>query len=150
VHSGYAKRRRALLRRKVRLYEMKRQMPDATPNRPAPHRLGSSSSSLHAKTFAVDRKRVFIGSLNFDPRSARLNTEMGFVIESPALAEAMARTLHERMPDSAYEVVLARIGVAWREHTPAGVRLHRREPGMNGFQRIAVRILQRLPIEWLL
>ena len=52
-------------------------------------RLGSSSSSgLHAKTFAVDRERIFVGSFNFDQRSALLNTEMGLVIESPTLAQA--------------------------------------------------------------
>ncbi|HEX5021414.1 MAG TPA: phospholipase D-like domain-containing protein, partial [Candidatus Binatia bacterium] len=44
-------------------------------------------SSLHAKTFSVDRERVFIGSFHFDPRSAELNTELGFVIHSPALAK---------------------------------------------------------------
>ena len=44
---------------------------------------GSSGASLHAKTFAVDRQRVFVGSFNLDPRSARLNTEMGVVLESP-------------------------------------------------------------------
>lgn len=49
--------------------------------------MGSSGSSLHSKTFSVDRSRVFIGSFNFDPRSARLNTEMDFVIDSPALAQ---------------------------------------------------------------
>lgn len=44
-------------------------------------------SSLHAKTFSVDRERVFIGSFHFDPRSAELNTELGFVIHSLALAK---------------------------------------------------------------
>jgi putative cardiolipin synthase len=33
---------------------------------------------------------VFIGSFNFDPRSIHLNTELGFVIESPALASLVA------------------------------------------------------------
>jgi phosphatidylserine/phosphatidylglycerophosphate/cardiolipin synthase-like enzyme len=48
---------------------------------------GSSSSSLHLKTFSVDRARVFIGPFHFDPRSAELSTELGFVIASPALAQ---------------------------------------------------------------
>lgn len=55
---------------------------------------------LHAKTFAVDDARIFIGSFNFDPRSARLNTEMGFVIESPrnrTAAERGARPANDRV-----------------------------------------------------
>jgi putative cardiolipin synthase len=47
---------------------------------------GSSASGLHAKTLSVDRARVVIGSFNFDLRSTKLNTEMGVVIDSPALA----------------------------------------------------------------
>ena len=54
---------------------------------------------LHAKTFAVDGARIFVGSFNFDPRSAQLNTEMGFVIDSPALAVQIAeRSSRPRYP----------------------------------------------------
>jgi putative cardiolipin synthase len=42
----------------------------------------SGAASLHAKTFAVDGKHIFIGSFNFDPRSVHLNKELGFVIDS--------------------------------------------------------------------
>ncbi|MBS1135759.1 MAG: hypothetical protein H6R02_2900, partial [Burkholderiaceae bacterium] len=85
VHAGYAKHRAALLKAGVQLYELK---PTAGRDAPVDRAgLGSSSSAgLHAKTFAVDGKRVFVGSFNFDPRSARLNTEMGMVIDSPKLA----------------------------------------------------------------
>jgi phosphatidylserine/phosphatidylglycerophosphate/cardiolipin synthase-like enzyme len=55
----------------------------------------SSASSLHAKTFSADRSTVFIGSFNFDPRSARFNTELGFVIECPALAARIADPTYE-------------------------------------------------------
>src|SRR5690348_11459113 len=44
---------------------------------------GHSDPSLHAKMFSVNQSRVFVGSFNFDPRSATLNTEMEFIIESP-------------------------------------------------------------------
>lgn len=47
---------------------------------------GISGGSLHTKTFAVDGERLFVGSFNFDPRSVRLNCEMGFLIDSPTLA----------------------------------------------------------------
>lgn len=72
--------------------------------------MGSSGSSLHAKTSAVDRARVFIGSFNFDPRSAELNTEMGFIIQSPALAGRIDTTFRSRVPTDAYEVRLSEGG----------------------------------------
>ncbi len=84
VHAGYSKRRKELLRAGVQLYELKRATaPDGEIPRQAS---GNSSASLHAKTFQLDGKRIFVGSFNFDPRSAVLNTEMGMVIDSPELA----------------------------------------------------------------
>src|SRR5690625_7989109 len=68
--------------------------------------LGISGSSLHAKTFAVDGKRLFVGSFNFDPRSALLNTELGFVIHSPKLATQVSQLFEEDIPLLSYQVVL--------------------------------------------
>lgn len=88
VHAGYAKRRADLLDAGVAIYELRRQAaPDAPKDRAGP--FGSSGASLHAKTFAVDGARVFIGSFNFDPRSTMLNTEMGLLIDSARLAEGV-------------------------------------------------------------
>ena len=39
------------------------------------------------EAFAIDGRTVFVGSFNLDPRSARLNTEMGVYVESPATAQ---------------------------------------------------------------
>ena len=60
----------------------------------------SASAGLHAKTFAVDRSRIFVGSFNFDQRSALLNTEMGLVIDSPTLAQRLAETFDTLVPGS--------------------------------------------------
>jgi cardiolipin synthase C len=68
VHAGYAKRRKALLEAGIALYELRRLSPDTGENTRAGmvgSFFGRSASGLHAKTFAVDRSRVFIGSLNF-------------------------------------------------------------------------------------
>jgi len=90
VHAGYAKRRKAVLEAGIILYELKRTAAKLVDRRARrrnlQNRLGSSGASLHAKTFAADGARVFVGSFNFDPRSAALNTEMGFVIQSAPLA----------------------------------------------------------------
>ena len=151
VHAGYAKRRAALLRGGVKLFELKptaaRDAPDAAMS------VGSSSSSgLHAKTFAVDRARLFVGSFNFDPRSARLNTEMGLVIDSPALAQRLADAFDREVALVAYEVRLTADGqrLQWIERTPSGERRFDTEPGTGWWDRFKVDILSVLPIDWLL
>ncbi len=86
VHAGYAPYRDALVAAGVDLHEYR---PDATRPEPQGHRMrmGSSASALHAKVVIHDRKLIWVGSANFDPRSRHLNTETGLLIESPALAE---------------------------------------------------------------
>ncbi len=149
VHAGYALYRRPLLEAGIALYEMKHEGLTPSPGQRGP--VGSSATSLHAKTFAVDGARVFIGSFNFDPRSARLNTEMGFVIHSPALARQMARAFDERVPRRAYQVRLGPdSGLRWVEHTTAGERIHEQEPGAGFWLLLGVRVLSWLPIEGLL
>ena len=137
VHAGYAKYRERLLRGGVRLYELK-----STGNESG----GGSDASLHAKTFAVDRSRVFIGSFNFDPRSARLNTEMGLVAESPRLAGELSSVLDRDLPRDAYEVRLAGNELEWID---GGTR-YTSEPGTGFFKRLWIGFLSILPIEWLL
>src|SRR5690606_31609729 len=114
VHAGYAKRRKDLLRGGVELYEMRRLSPQQERN-PSAGPVGSSGSSLHAKTFAVDGQRLFIGSFNFDPRSANLNTELGFVIDSPTLARTVHEAFDVAIPDNAYEVRMEDDELYWIE-----------------------------------
>jgi putative cardiolipin synthase len=151
VHAGYAKRRRELLEAGVTLYELRR----LSPHRGGESRLvgasGSSASSLHAKTFAVDGERVFIGSFNFDPRSARLNTEMGFVIESRVMAQRMAAAFDGGIPAASYEPRLSAGGkLYWIEHREGQELRHDTEPGASAWQRAAVCLIALLPVEWLL
>jgi len=151
VHSGYAKRRRDLLRAGVRLYEIK---PTATKEASeSSSRFGSGSSSgLHAKTLAVDSSRIFVGSFNFDPRSARLNTEMGVVVGNPVLAQGLTRFFDVDVPVLAYEVRLAADGnsLEWIERTTSGEKRHDTEPETHWSTRMGVQLLSILPIEWLL
>lgn len=165
VHAGYAERRKAMLRAGIRLFEMRG--PDRSegarsrrkligtgsgsgsgPDAPV---LRSSATTLHAKTFAVDGERLFIGSFNFDPRSIHLNTELGFVVESPRLASAVSNAFETDIPARAYEVVLSKNGsLNWREQRPGGVIVHTTEPGTSLLQRWGIYIVSHLPIEWLL
>jgi len=151
VHAGYAKRRKALLEAGVTLYEAKRESSEPTQTRGVGGSKGSSGSSLHAKTFAIDDTQVFVGSFNFDPRSARLNTEMGFVIDSPPLAARIAEGFAMRIPERTYQVRLASDGsLEWVERIDGKEVVRKDEPGATLMRRIGISILSWLPIEWLL
>ncbi|WP_241972456.1 phospholipase D family protein [Aliidiomarina haloalkalitolerans] len=153
VHAGYAKWRKKLLRAGIRIFE-KRQILPLDPfmdEEPAVGRLGSSAASLHAKTFAIDGQRVFVGSFNFDPRSALLNTELGFVIDSPELAQMIDQTFTERMPMQAYELQLSPQGrLYWLERKPGHIIRHEKDPYTTWLQRFNMRFFSLLPIDWLL
>jgi putative cardiolipin synthase len=151
VHSGYAKRRVELLQGGVHLYEMRRSPGDSHEKEESAGPFGSSGSSLHAKTFAVDGKRVFVGSFNFDPRSANLNTELGLVVDSPVLAGRIESVFATRVPQVAYEVRLDSNGkLYWLEHNGDNEVRHDTEPNTTWFGRLGIWMLSILPIESLL
>jgi putative cardiolipin synthase len=104
AHSGYSRYRRRLLEGGVRLYELR---PDPGAAQPVTSRGTSSGVSLHAKTLVVDREHVFIGSLNMDQRSKLLNTEMGVIIDSAPLAQAVREYFDAAiLPANSFHVVL--------------------------------------------
>lgn len=154
VHAGYANYRIPLLQTGVSLYELK---PMAEPIGGRLRDLGSSSSraSLHAKTFVFDDLHVFIGSFNFDPRSARLNTELGIVIHSPELAHEVTAIAEDAMrPERSYQPRLVEsvdkpdeVRVQWHDTFQGEARITEVEPGTTPIQRGVLRVLQALPIE---
>jgi putative cardiolipin synthase len=146
VHAGYAKRRKALLKAGVELYEVKH-----VESAPAWLTRGSSAASLHAKTFEIDGRYVYVGSFNFDPRSAYLNTEMGLLLDSPRLARQLNHFFETQVPDYSYRVRLDQNNaVQWIEATPEGNKAYRIEPHTNALQRLALASIALLPIDWLL
>ncbi len=155
TEGGYARYRKALLGIGAELYELK-------PN-PDQYRfwdrtsLGSSSrGALHAKTVIVDRKVVFVGSFNLDPRSARLNTEDGIVVRSAELG-AQATQLFDRgiSPSNAYRVaILGESPVSEEWHglvwitEENGREVHYYQDPMTGiWRRLSVRFLSLLAPE---
>lgn len=151
VHAGYAPARRELLASGVALYELRPRGEEVD----AAHRsgfLGSSSASLHAKTFTLDRRVVFIGSLNLDPRSVVLNTELGLIIDSEELAAILTADFDNLSSDRfSWALALELDGnstqLVWRG-AEAGqpVELHH-EPSTSWWQRFKVGLLRMLPIE---
>lgn len=149
VHAGYAKRRLALLDAGVTLFELRRLAGEQRGG--SSGTFGSSAASLHAKTFAVDGARVFVGSFNFDPRSTELNTEMGFVIDSAELAQRITDAFERTIPQRAYEVRQSDAGkVYWIERRDGALLRREEEPGATFWRTAWISLLARLPIEWLL
>lgn len=149
VHSGYTKYRTELLRSGAELFELKASaLPETGRGELGP--FGSSGASLHAKTFAVDGSYVFIGSFNFDPRSALLNTEMGLMIESPAIAGAIGTMFDGNLAELCYRPVLADGELQWVEIGAEGEAAHAVEPGTTFVSRAILTVAGWLPVEWLL
>jgi putative cardiolipin synthase len=152
VHSGYQRYREALLEGGVVLYELKPGAAELTKPEKKAKGYGASRASLHAKTFVFDRRAVFIGSLNLDPRSMRLNTEIGVVCESAPLAEEIGGALERKLDTIAWrlERVVDASGSAhieWVEASAAGERRYSEEPQVSAMRRFSVWFLGLLPIE---
>lgn len=153
AHAGYSHYRPDLLAAGVDLYELR----PSSPQQPVTTGGTSSGVSLHAKSVVVDGHSVFIGSLNMDQRSKSLNTEMGVIIDSPKLAEAVAQFFSTATSaDSAFHVTLekpqsgpsSRLEWSWTE---AGKQLEDFvDPGVTPQRRAEVALLRLLPIEGLL
>ena len=100
----------------------------------------------------ADDARIFIGSFNFDPRSALLNCEMGFLIESPTLAKQVGAAFEADLLQTSYRPQLTPEGkMVWRETREDGKQIiYQEEPGASWFQQAAIAIIGLLPVEWLL
>lgn len=149
VHSAYMTYRERLVDGGVTVLELR---PEA--ERKRERNLSSmivgSASSLHAKTFSVDGERIFVGSFNFDPRSARLNTEMGVLIPSPRMAAGLAQVMEATQ--QSYLVERDDAGdLVWIATAEDGSRsVLTEEPETGWFKMLVVRVISWLPVEWML
>jgi len=100
---------------------------------------------LHTKAFVVDREKVFIGSVNFDPRSFNINTEAGAFVHSPGLGEELARVMERDMlPENAWQVFLDEKGKPY--WVDSNGRLDK-QPARNTNQRVMDKIFKVIPKE---
>jgi putative cardiolipin synthase len=142
VNSHYKQWRKPILEAGVELYEAR---PDAAikPLVADTPPTVSEFMGLHVKAMVIDRQRVFIGSLNLDPRSWDLNSEMGVIVESPGLAQDLAAKMERDVqPDNAWRVTLAQDGsLRWT----AGDTVLTTQPARNFWQRIEDVIFMAFP-----
>lgn len=107
VNSHYKQWRRKILEAGVELYEIRHDaaikplVADTPPTK-------GGFMGLHSKAMVIDGQHVYIGSMNFDPRSAFINTEMGVIVDSDDLAEALAALIERDMlPANSWRVQLS-------------------------------------------
>jgi putative cardiolipin synthase len=143
VHGGYAPSRKPLLEAGVEIYEAR---PDADVAGTEFIDASGAKATLHTKAFVVDDKEVFIGSFNFDPRSADLNTELGVIIRDPELALVYAVLIDEALRDQAFEVFLNEDGkVRWRGYRHGEEIIYDKEPETTWGQRFSAWFARILP-----
>jgi len=156
VHAGYREYRRKLLEGGVEIFEMMPQLNgDSVPGRKSTFS-GSSGSSLHAKMFIFDQQRVFIGSMNLDPRSVAINTEIGLLIDSSDLAKDLESHLVGGHEDMFYTLALEPKNskkpggskrLVWLEYKDGEVIRYTKEPKTTSWQRFKTGLIGLLPIE---
>ncbi len=88
VHGGYSRYRKPLLAGGIELFELKPTAGAGEGDRKKSW-FGSSGASLHTKAALFDRRRVFVGSFNLDPRSVALNCEQGVLVDDEVLGREL-------------------------------------------------------------
>ncbi len=144
VHGGYAPSRKPLLKSGVKIYEVRA---DADVSGSEIVAASGAKATLHTKAFIVDRRELFIGSFNFDPRSANINTELGVIIRSPEMAEQSAKLIKAALAEQTYEVFLNEKGhLRWRGLENGQEVILDKEPQTTWSQRFAAGFMRILPI----
>ncbi|WP_367103668.1 phospholipase D family protein [uncultured Psychrobacter sp.] len=151
VHSGYSQWRPKLLRAGIKIYELKSTASEEQRENKLWKARSQSSTSLHAKTFAIDDHQVFIGSYNVDPRSANINTEMGVIINDDELARQLHEALSDDLLSQAYEVKLVGNNqLQWHTIEEGEKVVYDTEPRVDLTDHVWLTIMSWLPIDWLL
>lgn len=144
VHGGYAPSRKPLLESGVQIFEVR---DDADVSGSELVAASGAKATLHTKAFIVDRREVFIGSFNFDPRSANINTELGVIIRSTELANHYADRILAALPEQTFEVFLNENGkLRWRGLRDGEEVIFDKEPHTTWWQRFVAGFMRILPI----
>jgi putative cardiolipin synthase len=151
VHSGYSKYRKALLRGGVELYELNKKL-SRKQRKEKKGAEGSSKASLHAKSFVFDRKQVFIGSLNLDPRAVIHNTEIGVVFASTEVAAGMSDWFDQNVNRIAFRLELktnknGSEKLLWHGRVDGEAHTFDAEPYTGFWRRLGIGFMRILPIE---
>jgi putative cardiolipin synthase len=144
VHSGYARYRRQVLEAGAKLYEIKVDPPGGSINR----RDERDRVTLHTKAVLIDRDELFVGSLNFDPRSIVINTEVGLFIHDDEMTAYLSELIWAELPQYAYRVELNEKGkLRWYYDYLDQDVVYTSEPQSGFWRRFTAGFYGLLPIE---
>jgi putative cardiolipin synthase len=154
AQAGYMHYRAPLLETGVELNEVRSLLGDARGSGQSAAMSRYGNYSLHGKLFVFDRKKLFIGSMNFDQRSMHLNTEIGLIIDSPVLAQQMAARFDAMVqPVNAYKVTFRPFreggpsSLVWRTQEDGTTVDYDTEPARSDAQRLEADVLTLLPLD---
>lgn len=154
VHTGYIRHRKQLLRCGVELYELNEKLKELEAKL-FTWLPGLSKSSLHAKTMAMDKELMFVGSFNFDKRSLNINTEIGILFQDPVLASHSAQHFDEHIDKIAFRVELVKDdrgkeSMRWTATEEDKEVVFTHEPYASFWKRLSVNLMRILPIDSML
>jgi len=145
VHSGYVPSRKPLLEIGVDLYEVKANARLSGVDRGGN---GAALATLHTKAYLVDDDTFFLGSFNFDPRSAYINTELGVIIKSKEIGTQVLESMKHKQHDHAYKVELDDKGnVVWKDYAVEPPVTYTKEPDTSAWVRFKVGFMRLMPIK---
>jgi putative cardiolipin synthase len=154
AQAGYTHYREPLLRHGAQLFEVRARLDSVRGSGQSRKISRYGNYALHAKLMVFDRSSLYVGSMNFDQRSIRLNTEVGLIIQSRELAEQTARRFEAMtQPQSSYSVTLqqadprAKPRLSWSTVEADHPVSYSVEPARSAWQRFKVRLLSLLPLD---
>jgi len=143
VHAAYARYRHRLLQAGVELYEMRVNAGEVPRGKDEGQ---FEKVTLHTKMIIIDRQKTFVGSLNLDPRSIDINTEMGVLIDSPALSTAITEPFLASLPANTYRVVEDEKGrLRWHAMIDGSEVIEKGEPQTGSWRRFKAFVSRILP-----
>jgi len=150
VHAGYIKYRKKLIRAGVEIFEVRRKSNQAIES--IKGWSGSSSASLHSKSYIFDRQKVYVGSFNLDLRSMNKNTEIGLIVESEKIATDMVDWFESYTNTQAYALSLSNSifgfqSIRWSDTEDRNPRVWQNEPAASIWLRAGIQFFRNLPIE---
>ena len=148
VHAGYSKYRKQLLGCGVALYELDERITEQAEAH-FTWLKGLDKSSLHAKTMVIDRKAMFVGSMNLDPRSLHINNEIGILFLNPEIADDSARNFDRNIEQAAFRLSLDpdKGDITWHTIKQGEEIVYHTEPYVGFWKRLVVDIIRLLPVE---
>ena len=142
VHSAYARYRKDVIRAGAELYEARANA--------ARELIGSEDGpeilTLHTKVFFIDRRKMFVGSLNLDPRSIELNAEMGLVIDSEEMVASLIQDADDKLATLTWRVLLNNENrLEWRCRIDGQEVIETKEPQTSGWMRFKAWFMKIAP-----